>query len=128
VLPVYDPLLNILRELAALRNVTVRPSALNFGDLPPLVKGLHSGSTADMRDETKAYQCPAIAEYGGHCGPAGIAGMKSLSRRITRSISGNRASEIFDNLHGARCRAPFLLLVQTWCACLVSAVEHVCVW
>src|SRR5215469_15065601 len=30
VLPVYDPLLNTLRELAALPNVTVRPSALNF--------------------------------------------------------------------------------------------------
>jgi hypothetical protein len=68
-LPVYDPLLNVLRELAALPNVTVRPSALDFGDLPPVVSGLHAGSTADMSDASKAYQCPAKAKYDGHCGP-----------------------------------------------------------
>ncbi len=68
-LPVYDPLLNALRELAALPNVTVRPSALDFGDLPPVVQGLHAGSTADMSDASKAYQCPAKAKYDGHCGP-----------------------------------------------------------
>lgn len=68
-LPVFDPLLNALRELAALPNVTVRPSALDFGDLPPVVAGLHAGSCADMSDATKAYQCPAKREYDGHCGP-----------------------------------------------------------
>jgi hypothetical protein len=68
-LPVFDPLLNTLRELAALPNVTVRPSALDFGDLAPVVSGLHAGSTADMSDESKAYQCPAKRLYDGHCGP-----------------------------------------------------------
>jgi hypothetical protein len=68
-LPVFDPLLNTLRELAALPNVTVRPSALDFGDLPPVVAGLHAGSTADMSDASKAYQCPAKRLYDGHCGP-----------------------------------------------------------
>jgi hypothetical protein len=68
-LPVYDPLLNALRELAALPNVTVRPSALNFGDLPPVVAGLHAGSTADLDDSAEVYQCPAKALYDGHCGP-----------------------------------------------------------
>jgi hypothetical protein len=67
-LPVYDPLLNALRELASLPNVTVRPSALNFGDLPPVVNGLHAGSTADNSDAS-IYQCPARAKYDGHCGP-----------------------------------------------------------
>jgi hypothetical protein len=46
-LPVFDPLLNVLRQLAALPNVTVRPSALDFGDLPPVVAGLHAGSSAN---------------------------------------------------------------------------------
>jgi hypothetical protein len=68
-LPVFDPLLNTLRELAALPNVTVRPSALDFGDLAPVVPGLHAGSTAGMSDASKAYQCPAKAKYDGHCGP-----------------------------------------------------------
>lgn len=68
-LPVFDPLMNTLRELAKLPNVTVRPSALDFGDDAPQVAGLHAGSTADMADETKAYQCPAKRLYDGHCGP-----------------------------------------------------------
>jgi hypothetical protein len=67
-LPVFDPILNALRKLAALPNVTVRPSALNFGDLPPVVSGLHAGSTADA-DSLNVYQCPARAKYDGHCGP-----------------------------------------------------------
>src|SRR6185369_7302967 len=42
-LPVFDPLLNTLRKLATLANVTVRPSALDFGDVAPMVEGLHAG-------------------------------------------------------------------------------------
>jgi hypothetical protein len=68
-LPVFDPFLNALRELAALPNVTVRPSALNFGDVPPAVQGLHAGSTADRDNESSVYQCPAKRLYDGHCGP-----------------------------------------------------------
>jgi hypothetical protein len=63
-LPVFDPLLNTLRRLAALPNVTVRPSALNFGDAAPVVGGLHAGSTADGQC---AQQCPA-PDQGGNCG------------------------------------------------------------
>jgi hypothetical protein len=65
-LPVYDPLLNILRALASLPNVTVRPSAINFGDHAPEVAGLHAGSTAAMPDVFRARQCPAY-EQGGQC-------------------------------------------------------------
>src|SRR5579872_6258672 len=39
-LPIYDPLLEVLRRLAQLPNVTVRPSALNFGDQAPQIVGL----------------------------------------------------------------------------------------
>jgi hypothetical protein len=66
-LPVFDPLLNTLRQLAALPNVTVRPSTLNFGDQAPAVAGLHAGSTAAMADTLRAYQCPAY-ENGNQCG------------------------------------------------------------
>lgn len=65
-LPVYDPILNTLRMLAALPNVTVRPSALNFGDKPPVVAGLHAGTTADMPDVFRARQCPAHSQ-GNQC-------------------------------------------------------------
>ena len=66
-LPLFDPLLGILRQLAQLPNVTVRPSALNFGDHAPGVAGLHAGSTAGMPDVFRARQCPAYAQ-GGQCG------------------------------------------------------------
>jgi hypothetical protein len=66
-LPVFDPLLGTLRKLAALPNVTVRPSALNFGDMPPVVAGLQAGSTAEMPDVFRARQCPAPSQ-GGRCG------------------------------------------------------------
>lgn len=66
-LPVFDPLLNTLRQLAALPNVTVRPSALNFGDLAPAVAGLHAGSTAGFPDVFRAKQCPA-RNQGNQCG------------------------------------------------------------
>lgn len=67
VLPVFDPLLAVLRKLAALPNVTVRPSALDFGDLPPVVAGLHAGSTAEYSDLARVRECPA-PKQGGHCG------------------------------------------------------------
>jgi hypothetical protein len=66
-LPVLDPLLSTLRKLAALPNVAVRPSALNFGDAAPVIAGLHAGSTAAMNDGSRARQCPA-PEQGGNCG------------------------------------------------------------
>jgi Gene product 88 len=66
-LPVFDPLLAILRKLATLPNVTVRPSALNFGDHAPVVARLHAGSTAAMPDALRAYQCPAHLQ-GNRCG------------------------------------------------------------
>ena len=66
-LPLFDPLLEVLRQLASLPNVTVRPSALNFGDTVPAVAGLHGGSTADMPDVFLARQCPAYKQ-GGNCG------------------------------------------------------------
>jgi hypothetical protein len=66
-LPIFDPLLNVLRQLANLPNVTVRPSALNFGDYAPVISGLHAGSTAAMPDVLRTRQCPAYAQ-GGHCG------------------------------------------------------------
>jgi len=47
----------------------VRPSALNFGDRPPIVEGLHAGASAGMDDIFRAYQCPAKAKYDGNCGP-----------------------------------------------------------
>jgi hypothetical protein len=61
-LPVFDPLIGVLRQLAELPNVTVRPSALNFGDSAPVVAGLQSGSTADG----PGAQCPS-ASQGGKC-------------------------------------------------------------
>src|SRR5215475_8326942 len=66
-LPLFEPLLNVLRQLASLPNVTVRPSALNFGDYAPVVTGLHAGSTASMPDVFRARQCPAYSQ-GGNCG------------------------------------------------------------
>jgi len=66
-LPVFDPLLNTLRKLASLPNVTVRPSALNFGDHPSVVPGLHAGTAADMPDVFRARQCPAH-QQGNQCG------------------------------------------------------------
>ena len=66
-LAVFDPLLGVLRKLAALPNVTVRPSALNFGDNAPTVAGLHAGSTAAMPDIFRAKQCPAPTQ-NNNCG------------------------------------------------------------
>jgi len=66
-LPASHPILSVLRRLAQLPNVTVRPSALNFGDKAPQVEGLHAGSTAAMPDVFRAFQCGAYTR-DGHCG------------------------------------------------------------
>ncbi len=66
-LPVFDPLVRVLRMMATLQNVTVRPSALDFGDAAPMIAGLDGGSTAAMPDGLRALQCPA-PEQGGKCG------------------------------------------------------------
>lgn len=52
-----------LRELAALPNVTVRPSALRFDEEPPRVEGLAAGTTA----RREGYTCPARSQ-GNACG------------------------------------------------------------
>jgi hypothetical protein len=65
-LPVFDPILNTLQKLAALPNVTVRPSALDFGDPPPVVRGLDAGSTAEFA-AAGVWDCPAPTQ-DGHCG------------------------------------------------------------
>jgi hypothetical protein len=64
VLPMSDPLLMVLSQMARLPNVTVRPSALNFRDHAPRVAGLHAGSTAEMPDVFRAWQCPAPKQDG----------------------------------------------------------------
>jgi hypothetical protein len=57
----------ILRRMATLPNVTVRPSALDFGDYAPAVAGLHAGTSAGQPDVFRAAACPAYSQ-GGHCG------------------------------------------------------------
>lgn len=59
-----DKVMYWLRQLAKLPNVTVRPSALNFGDPAPIVSGLQAGSTSDYK---RAMQCPA-RQQGNQCG------------------------------------------------------------
>jgi Gene product 88 len=66
-LSLFDPLLHVLRKLALLPNVSVRPSALSFGDHAPSVPGLHAGTTASQPDVFRAAQCPAPLQ-DGHCG------------------------------------------------------------
>lgn len=65
-LPVFDPVMNTLRAMARLPNVTIRPSALNFRDKAPSVPGLHAGTTADHLDVFTTRQCPAYHQ-GGSC-------------------------------------------------------------
>jgi len=84
-LPVFDPLLNTLRILASLPNVTVRPSALDFGDHAPQVPGLHAGSTAEMPDMFRASQCLA-ANQVGQCRECRLCwDSKTLRFRIART-------------------------------------------
>jgi hypothetical protein len=62
-LPVLNPRLALLRKLASLPNVTVRPSALNIGDAVPQVPGLAAGSTVG---NANVHGCPAT-EQNGEC-------------------------------------------------------------
>jgi hypothetical protein len=55
-------LLERLRRLAALPNVTIRPSAPRFEDDPPVVEGLHAGASASAKNWT----CPAHLQ-GNRC-------------------------------------------------------------
>jgi len=102
VLPVFDPLMGVLRQIAALPNVTVRPSALDFGDLPPVIQGLHAGSSAAMSDASQAYQCPARAKYDNTCGPCrhcweekstpvNYAAHAIGKRKLAKALAGKRA-------------------------------------
>ena len=59
-----NPRLAVIRRLAALPNVTVRPSALSIGHDAPVVDGLASGSAVASDN---AYQCPAYKQEG-FCG------------------------------------------------------------
>jgi hypothetical protein len=52
-----------LLELAALPNVTMRPSALFFDDAPPIIPGMAAGTTAT----SAGYSCPA-PDQGNYCG------------------------------------------------------------
>ena len=61
-----DAFMSELLKLAALPNVTIRPSALNFDDAPPSVPGLHAGSGASKADFV-GYECPAQAQEN-NCG------------------------------------------------------------
>lgn len=54
-------MIGALRELAALPNVVVRPSALHFGAPPPEIEGLQAGSGAGCEAD---HTCPA-PEQGG---------------------------------------------------------------
>ena len=56
-----------LQDLAALPNVTVRPSANGFEEPPPIVPGLHAGASASKKD----YNCPAHRQ-GNRCGDCRI--------------------------------------------------------
>jgi hypothetical protein len=58
-----NPRMTAIRTLAALPNVTVRPSALEISERPPVVSGLAKGSAVDYKN---VFQCPA-ARQGGFC-------------------------------------------------------------
>jgi hypothetical protein len=49
------PWFEVIKELAALPNVTVRPSAIHFDDEPPRIDGLAAGTTV----KSFGYSCPA---------------------------------------------------------------------
>jgi hypothetical protein len=56
-----NPRMDAIRRLAALFNVTVRPSALEVGDTAPIVDGLAAGSSVN---NASAHQCPAYTQNG----------------------------------------------------------------
>ena len=62
-----DALLEALRRLAALPNVTVRPSARLVGDRPPVIPGLNAGSA--VTTDPSAANCPKSLRTPSNCGP-----------------------------------------------------------
>jgi hypothetical protein len=69
-----------LLELAGLPNVTMRPSALMFGDVPPIIPGMAAGTSA----ASEGFNCPA-PEYGNYCGPCRACWDAPESARIYRT-------------------------------------------
>jgi len=67
VLDESDLLLAELLAMAALPNVTLRPSALNFGEPAPEIPGFHAGSAASNSHLDGHYECPAQSQ-GNNCG------------------------------------------------------------
>jgi len=66
VLTESDSVMSALLKLASLPNVTIRPSALNFNDAPPMIDGLAAGSAA-CDANAFGHACPA-PKQGNHCG------------------------------------------------------------
>lgn len=64
--PESDPLLASLRHLAALPNVTVRPSAIFIGGDPPEVPGLAAGSSVTTNRSHAT--CPKSLRSPPSCG------------------------------------------------------------
>jgi len=64
--PDGDPLLEALRRLDALPNVTVRPSARFIGDCPPVIPGLSAGSAVTTDPSTA--NCPKSLRTPSNCG------------------------------------------------------------
>lgn len=56
-----------LRRLAELPNVTVRPSALRFGETPPIIPGLDAGTTSHDDPMPNVRTCPK-SDDGTSCG------------------------------------------------------------
>jgi hypothetical protein len=61
VLNEHNGILQVLRDLASMPNVIVRPSSLYIGDSAPIVPGLHAGSTVNSPG---AFQCRAPRQNG----------------------------------------------------------------
>jgi hypothetical protein len=78
---VFPKFVEMIRKNRPPKNLSVRPSALHFGDPAPKVPGLTAGTSAHGKDtpdpigeRTSKFSCPAY-EYDGSCsgskGPAG---------------------------------------------------------
>ncbi len=80
-----------LRKLAALENVTVRPSALHFGEPPPVIEGLQAGSGAGVVGDG-VRDCPA-PEQGGKCGECRVCWDKGAPA-VSYKVHGKRADRL----------------------------------
>jgi len=76
------PWVDTIKELAALPNVAVRPSAIHFDDEPPRVDGLAAGTTAS----TSEYTCPAPRQHNS-CGECRRCWSQSAGQLATTRIS-----------------------------------------